>query len=39
MSGYTEERLKNLSELKNASLLRKPFTMKDLLKNIDIILH
>ncbi len=39
MSGYTEERLQNLSELKEASLIRKPFTMKDLLMQIDTILH
>jgi len=39
MSGYTEERLQNLSELKEASLIHKPFTMKDLLMKIATILH
>ncbi|MDC7234941.1 MAG: ATP-binding protein [Spirochaetales bacterium] len=34
MSGYTEERLKNIAELKNASLIHKPFTMKDLIEKI-----
>lgn len=34
MSGYTEERLQNIADLKNASLIHKPFTMKDLVQKI-----
>ncbi len=34
MSGYTEEKLKNLKDLENASLIRKPFTMKDLVRKV-----
>jgi PAS domain S-box-containing protein len=34
MSGYTEERLRNLKDLENASLIRKPFTMRDLVGRI-----
>lgn len=34
MSGYTEERLQNIADLQNTSLIHKPFTMKDLIKNI-----
>jgi two-component system cell cycle sensor histidine kinase/response regulator CckA len=39
MSGYTEERLKNLSDLRNAALIHKPFTMKDLIAQIQFILN
>ena len=34
MSGYTEERLQNIADLKDASLIHKPFTMKDLVQKI-----
>ncbi len=34
MSGYTEDRLQNLSDLQNTALIHKPFTMKDLIGKI-----
>jgi PAS domain S-box-containing protein len=38
MSGYTEERLKNLPEFHNVGLIRKPFTLKDLTARIQALL-
>ncbi|MBF9015794.1 MULTISPECIES: ATP-binding protein [unclassified Oceanispirochaeta] len=38
MSGYTEERLHNIADLKDASLIHKPFTMKDLVQEIQSLI-
>jgi len=34
MSGYTEDKLENMPQLENAALIRKPFTIKDLMEEI-----